>query len=331
MVAALKGKTETRSPDTVRLVSFEPSHSWIKRHDSEGTLMIQAGYRVNPVGMFLKNDENPLVVYAGSRRWYGAIACQGQHESPLNVRKTDTSFLEGSFAAALRPTDHGKDLVVVVSHWDLDESEKMAKFLEGRQFDVTRNGTVIQCKVVKAIAELEGRGSYYLVRGQLRPGSSLLVEMGYGTAEEWVIDQDGNFSGKASDTLSVGKLAEKIANDPTVRSQLMGIAEAAVNQELISKALRSGTLGKMDAQTWSLVKTKYVTAWVESVKAYIRKTYAAELQTVSNVILTGGGAALLKDRLPAAFLIPDSPETASVRGCYQHYLSLVGGALDAQI
>ena len=100
-----------------RLVSFENSNSWIKRHDAEGTLLIQAGYRENPNSNSFTDDENPIVIISGARpRWYGEMACQGAHTKLHGRNKVETA--REAFAATLRPTDDGRDLIVIASHWD---------------------------------------------------------------------------------------------------------------------------------------------------------------------------------------------------------------------
>ena len=37
---------------------------------------------------------------------------------------------------------------------------------------------------------MEGLGSYHSVKGGLKGGSTLLIELGYGTAEIWFIEVD---------------------------------------------------------------------------------------------------------------------------------------------
>ena len=53
-----------------RLVSFENSNSFLKRHDSEGSLVIAAGHRENPGVHAHSDDENPILILEGQRpRW----------------------------------------------------------------------------------------------------------------------------------------------------------------------------------------------------------------------------------------------------------------------
>ena len=301
-----------------RLVSFEPSHSWIKRFDDEGTQIIQAGWKVNPTGRFFRDDVNPFVIFNGNQRLYGERACEGVHISPLNQRKEDIA--RDSFAASLRPSDDHKDLIVVVSHWNEQTGEAIAQSLLG-QYDVTRNGVRIRCTVKQAIAELEGKGAYYLVKSQLKPGKTLLFELGHGTSEEWIIGADGWVEGKATENLAVSKLVDTIAGDQLIRSHCLKLGEQEINRELIAKALRTGQFGSMPTEHWEVVKSGYVASWFDGLKNYLFKAYGSELQSISNIVFSGGGAALIRDRASAFAIVPDSPETASVRGAYYYHAS----------
>lgn len=304
-----------------RLVSFEPSHSWIKRFDDEGASIVQAGWKVNPTGRFFKDASNPHVMFNGTSKLYGERVCEGDHVSPLNQRKEDIA--RDAFAATLKPSDDTKELTVVVSHWHEETGHTIAARLYG-DYDVTVNGVRIQTTVKRAFAELEGKGAYYLVKPQLKPGKTLLFELGHGTSEEWIIDSDGFFNGHATENMAVSKLVDTIAGDRMIRSHCLRLGEQDVNRELIAKALRTGQFGSMPAEHWEAITRPYINGWFDSIKNYLLKQYGSELQSVSNIVMSGGGAALIRDRANGFALIPESPETASVRGCYYHHAAIVG-------
>ena len=318
----LKSQPSNETAQSLRVVSFEPSHSWLKRHDDEGTLVIQAGYVVNPTGRFKKDDENPLVIDGGIRRWYGVHACENDHVSPLYSRKETT--VVDSFKACLRPTDNGRNLHVVVSHWDEDTAHQMAQSLKG-SYRVTRNGENIWCNVIDVTPELEGMGAYYLCKPYLKKGKTMLIEMGHGTSEEWVIDSDGFASGKASEELAVSKLVKRIADDPQITAQALKLGEQQVNHDLIARALKSGSIGSMPIEKWQVIKGQHVEEWLSALKGYILKGHGSTLQNVSNIVFSGGGAALVASRLRAFAVVPDDPQTASVRGAYQHHHEKIHG------
>lgn len=304
-----------------RLVSFEPSHSWLKRADSEGVLTIQAGYRLNPTGRNRTDDENPLVLVDGQKRLYGAIACQGPHESPLSQRKEANPRM--GFAACLRPTDDGKDLIVIVSHWDEAVGNQIAHALKG-QYSVTRNGHQINCTVVDAIAQLEDQGTYQLMKPYLKPGKTLLIGSGHGTSQEWFVEEDGYFRGESTENLAVMKLANMISGDQNVRSAALRLGEQSVNPDLIAQALRTGVFGSLPTEHWEAIRDKYVAQWYDSFKNYLLKNHGPELQSTANIVFSGGGAELLRSRVGKFALIPEDAQTASVRGAYKHHSAVLG-------
>lgn len=320
--------TETKTAPTTskhaRLVSFENSNSWIKRHDSEGTLLIQAGYRENPSGYKKTNAENPIVVCGSTRRWYGERACQGAHQRIHGRSKLDTA--REAFTAALRPTDDRRDLIVVASHWDVSNLDELKAALIG-QYKAIVNGVEIQCNVTEVLPIPEGLGSYHAIAPRLNPGQTLLLELGFGTCEELIIGSDGELEeASAQDSLGIAQLAGAIANDPVVRNLALDNA-SEVNLSAISAALQAPTFGRIDEAQWQSIKAKYVTAHLKALQARVRVMFADRSQTVTNMVLTGGGAALLagfQPKLRDVFLIPENPQTASVRGAYEYQLSRVG-------
>ena len=318
--------TSTATAKHTRLVSFENSNSWLKRHDDEGTLVIQAGY-TESIGMMAKgNDENPIVISGSSKRWYGSKACLNDHKRIHGLDKIATA--KESFTACLRPSDHGRDLIVIASHWDYGNLSDLKTALLG-QYKVIRNGETIQCTVTQVLPVLEGLGSYEAVKPKLDHGYSLLIEIGYGTAEEWLIDESGEVvDGNPVTALGVAKLVTSIAADPSVKTGL-GITSnsTSVNLSLISAALQSETLGKLTADQWRAIKRKHVNAWFEMIQAHISTKYESQSQNLVNLILTGGGAALLKSVKPDViefFTIPDRPQVASVIGAYESQMAKVG-------
>ena len=320
--------TEIKTLETskhTRLVSFENSNSWIKRHDSEGTLLIQAGYRENPNANSFTDDENPIVVVSGARpRWYGEMACQGAHTKLHGRNKVETA--REAFTATLRPTDDGRDLIVIASHWDKPALEALKTALTG-QYKVIRNGRTIGCTVTQVLPILEGMGSYEAVKDRLQPGATLLIELGFGTSEQWVIDSKGRIiSGQTVNEFGMNRLCGSIANDPAVRG-LCADNSGADNPSLISQALREETIGRIKPDIWKTLKATYGGEFLRSLQGYLRTQFADQSQSISNIVLTGGGASFLQSIQPKvsqAFIIPDGPQTASVKGAYDAQWTKVG-------
>jgi len=309
-----------------RLVSFENSNSFLKRHDSEGTLIIQAGYRENPSDAAHSDDQNPIVIIDGKTpRWYGSIACQAAHVRSFERSKIETA--REAFAACLRSSDDGRDLIVVASYWDKRDFPAMEKALKG-QYRVIKNGVEIQCRVTQVLTVVEGIGSYWDVESRLQPGQTFLLEIGFKTAEEWVIDEDGRIvDGRPVTQLGILNLVNAISNDPIVKAALGdGDRSDSVNLSLISAGLQKPSIGRISPETWQAIKVKYATEYFKSLKGYLKAQYGTQFQAMSNLILTGGGAALLdsvKPEITKLFVIPNHPQTASVRGAYAHQLAKV--------
>ena len=113
------------------------------------------------------------------------------------------------------------------------------------QLGIIRNGVKIQCAVTQVIPTMEGLGSYHSAKDQLKDGSTLLIELGYGTAEIWFIDETGRIVDGAPVTrLGVINLVKAIADDPTVRA-LTQDNSGTVNLSVISQALQQDTLGRI--------------------------------------------------------------------------------------
>ncbi|MBD2034020.1 hypothetical protein H6F76_03010 [Leptolyngbya sp. FACHB-321] len=326
VLTTLPKQLQTRAKHT-RLVSFENSNSFLKRHDSEGTLVIQAGYRENPSDSAHADDENPIVILNGTApRWYGSIACQGQHIRSFERSKLETA--REAFAACLRPSDDGRDLIVVASYWDRKDLPAMERALLGT-YNVIRNGESICCTVTQVLTVVEGIGSYWAVESRLQHGQTFLLEIGFRTAEEWLIDETGRvIDGRPVTQLGIFNLVNAIANDATVRATLSnGDRSDSINLSLISAGLQRQTIGRLAVDQWQAIKTKYASEYLKSLKGYLRTQYASIYQSTANSVLTGGGAALLlnlQPRLSDLFVIPQEPQTASVRGSYARQLSKVG-------
>jgi hypothetical protein len=274
--------------------------------------------------MAARDNANPIVLINGQcPRWYGSRACGGQHVSIFGRSKIDTA--RDSFAATLQPSDHGRDLIVVASHWDRDEFPALVRALSG-QYRVIRNGESIQCNVAQVLPTLEGMGSYHAVKANLNQGQTLLLEIGYGTAEVWLIDAAGDVvDGRPVDALGISALVKAIAADPTVRG-LVQDESGTVNKTFISAGLQQPTLGKIGEANWTAIKAKYAGEFLKTLQGHVKTEYGDDLQTINNLVLTGGGAALLKAIQPkvgSVFVIPDRPQTASVRGSYDHQMSRV--------
>ena len=316
-----------------RLVSYEPSNSWIKRVDSEGEMVIQSawcdlgrtkmGYET-PKG----RNRSPIVVRGDSRRIYGSRAClERGHITPDKAAKDQHA--RDWFYATLRPSDSFCDITIVVSHWDQEVGREMAKSLMG-EYNAIVNGHEVQgARVVNVIPILEGFGTWHLMNasGQLQPGSTLLIELGQGTSENFMFSADGDVTGEVTEDLCVRNLVQRLADHPTMLA-LSGSASQGFNPALITSALATGQSPsqKLTLERWEAIRESVVDEWASEVFHYICNTHSDRLQHVANVVICGGGAALLGDRIQPPFSVPSCPELASVSGAYQWGLSRIAAA-----
>ena len=325
MIATTAQIQDFKTAKHTRLVSFENSNSWLKRFDDEGILVIQSGYSESIDDVVTGDDANPIVIVGSGRRWYGSKACQGHHTRIHGRDKVGTA--RESFTACLRPSDDGRDLIVIASHYNSRELKDLKAALEG-QYKVIRNGEEIRCRVTQVLPVLEGMGSYEAVKPKLEPGNTLILEIGYGTVEGWLIDNSGDiYGGRPGTDLGVSKLVDRLSKDATARSGLGLVSGKSANLSTISAGLQAETLGKLSIDQWSALKRKYINSWFDEIQSHIGLSYEAELQNVANLVLTGGGAALLKSVKPDViefFTIPDRPQVASVIGAYNLQYSKVG-------
>ena len=324
MIAESIKINDYKTAKSPRLVSFENSNSWLKRHDSEGTKLIQAGYKLNPNAIEQRNrdESNPIVVVAGQPpRMYGVKACTGNYTPMNGLSKIETA--RDSFTACLRESDHERDLHVVASHWDIENLEALESALKG-QYKAIVNGKEIRCTVASVTVLEEGLGSFHAVRSQLKPGSTLVLEMGFGTCETWLINEDGQiYDGKAIDKLGVSALCSELATDPQLRALSQDNANA-ITPALISRYLADGHPSRINPEAWEKLKSQYATEHLKRLQAELKTEWASKLQDVPNIVFTGGGAALLasvQPKLRQLFVIPDGPQTASVRGSYEMQMS----------
>ena len=329
---ATKQKTATQAPTTKapslppRLISFENSHSWIKRCDDQGTSLLQAGYAFNPprsvVESVPRNGNNVVVNVNGKTRLYGEYACCNLTGKTLDKGdKADSA--RDSFTAMLKPSDSFRELIVVASHWDRSKAKELCRSLEG-DYRAIVNGKEIITRVVKTIPILEGEGTYHLLKGQLAQGDTLLYELGFGTTERRLIQEDGNVAGHDPDeSLAIRRLIDTIANDPHIRSCLTQKQQQTSNIALLSNALKTGHLPRLK-QPWEIVVRPYIEDWVQSLKDSLLDD--PNTATAENWVLTGGGAAIAKPYLGDLCTIPEDPQTASVRGGYSYGVQVIANA-----
>ena len=140
------------------------------------------------------------------------------------------------------------------------------------------------------------------------------------------VDEDGNpYDGRAIDKLGIASLCSELIQDAQIRSLSQDNANA-ITPAFISRYLADGHPSRIHPDIWSKLKGQYATEHLKRLQAEIKNEWASKLQDVPNIIFTGGGAALLasiQPKLRQVFIIPENPQTASVRGSYDRQMSKV--------
>jgi hypothetical protein len=123
--------------------------------------------------------------------------------------------------------------------------------------------------------------------------------------------------------LGVSALCSELATDPQLRALSQDNANA-ITPALISRYLADGHPSRINPEAWEKLKSQYATEHLKRLQAELKTEWASKLQDVPNIVFTGGGAALLasvQPKLRQLFVIPDGPQTASVRGSYEMQMS----------
>jgi hypothetical protein len=304
----------------MKRIAFEPSNSWLKRCCERGTLLIQAGWNSPPRnGRKTDDNENPTVVSGNLKRQYGRKALSRTGASCFDFSKKEDEaqrFLE----AVLLPEDDGQDIELVVSHWDATTLDSLQDRLKG-DYTVIRNGHKISCRIKETVTLFEGEGTYLAAKaaGNLNPGDTLVIEIGFGSSEFWMFDCHGNPEGDPITEFSVSRLVEAIANDDNTRI-LFGVTAGEKPDTPRISALLKGASAEdaIDLNVWRSIRKRHVTEWAKAFNAYLTKHYAREIRTAGTIVLTGGGAEILRpvySKVPK-FHVPHEAQTASVKGAF---------------
>lgn len=307
----------------MKRIAFEPSNSWLKRCCDNGVLLVQTGWNtILRHGRNTDDDENPKIIRGSFKRQYGRKALErtGASGFDFNIKEEEA---RNYFEAVLLPEDDGKEIELVLSHWDFEKLETLQSRLEGT-YSFFRNGKPINCTVKKTIGLLEGEGSYLLAKknGRLNPGKTFVVEIGFGSVEFWVIDSSGTPEGEAITEFGVYRLADSIADDDNTRI-LFGVTAGEKPDIARISALLKGVTPEdaIDLNVWKSIRKRHVMDWVKAFNAYLTKRFASEVRNAGTIVLTGGGAEILRpvfEKSPK-FYIPHNAQTASVTGAF-HYV-----------
>lgn len=314
---------QKKSP--IKNVSFEPSNSWLKRWDADGGHTVQACWEDNPPRQLSgkRYPNSPIVVSGKSVRRYGEKACLGKHYGTFTQGKENN--IRQQLEAILKPEDNLQRLRVSIAFWDMEQAEKLAKEIEG-SYNITINGSTVACEVVEAVPMLEGWGTFHLLknRGQLSRPDTILVDLGFGTSQIWVFaDGEDEPEGLALQDLAVARLAQMIADDRTLRGLLRVSASESISLSLVSAAIRNGGMKALEKDVWDSIAKPYICLWRKEVLGYLKNNLGSQMQSLPNIVFTGGGANLMRGSKVA--IVPEESQLASVQGAWMFLEARHGG------
>lgn len=315
------------APVETQTIAIELSNSQGKRYDGTGDpLIVQAAW-THTIPRTARgkgtNTSPQLVTMPKSERvWFGELAAEREHQSVANSARGKAELARFLLMPLLLPSDMG-DLKLVMSYHSLFDREAVDQLEAVKGFyRFTRNGSEVCCNVSDIELVPEGMGAYWLgcEDGNLSPNlKTLAVELGYRTSEVWVIKDGEIVAGEPIEELGVYNLAKEIADDDIIRASILGSVSgsASVNPSQIAIALKRGILAK--TPQWEMVKKPYIDRWADKVLGRILTDYSSDLNTIEQIVFSGGGAMLIRNRLTAAgFHVDRNADTASLRGAYRY-------------
>ena len=327
-------KIDTASA-TSKLVAIEISNSQNKRYDGSGEPLIVQSVWKDKIPLISKGkgtETSPQIATKTRQYWFGEMAANGEHISVANTAQDKSCYVRLLLSSLLLPTDRTVKLIMSYhSPFDTEAIERIKQDCLGVHSFV-RNGKDVRVTVSDVEIVPEGIGALWLARKNGVPeATTLTVELGYRTGEPWIVNAEGQIiGGQPLEDLGIYYLCRSIADDESVRAAILGMITSSrqVNPSQIAIALRTGVLPKMHPDRWQAIANSYIKRWADKAIGRIMTDYASELDNVEQLVFSGGGAMLARERfLKAGIHVDDRADTASVRGMY--YRAKAGLSLDA--
>lgn len=324
-----------------KLISIEISNSQGKRYGEgdKDPLIVHSAWThtIDRVSRGKGTQSSPQIqTNDGESVWFGETTALGDHQSIATLGKDKSEIAKFLMMPLLLPSDNGGahdgHLRIVMSHhsyFDPTVKQRIESQILGRH-QFTRNGQSVDVTVDAVDLVPEGVGAYWLASelGQLKPGYSLTIEIGYRTTEVWLVDDAGEPIKGEPIQFGVFNLASAIASDDEVRIALLGTTDTPkqVKDSQIAISLKQGKIAKIDAAKWEAIKDRHLNRWKDDVIGMVFSQHESSLSQAEQILFSGGGAMLLRERLLRAnpnFWVDSDAQTASVRGSYYHFLNRV--------
>lgn len=320
--------------DRPKVIAVELSNSQGKRFSATDpeVLIIQAAWThtIDRVARGKGTQTSPQLVIDGEPVWFGEIPAQGDHTSIANLTKDKSEASGFLLKPLLLPEDSGDVHLICSYHstFNTELCEAIKRQLMGVHRFI-RNGQEVAVNVTGVTLIAEGLGAFWLALSNdaIARKKTLVVECGYRTVEAWIVTGDGDIiGGDVLEDFGVYYLASEIAADDHIRAAILGSATTSrqINPTQIAIALKTGELAKVSKPQWEAISRKYIDRWYDRLLGRLTTDYASELTTVEQIVFSGGGSMLVRDKLIAAGIVVDSDAaTASIRGAFWQYASTV--------
>lgn len=285
-------------------LSLDIGNSTIIGATEQGTRIIRSlvAIQKNDDSRSFGSEDTPVITIQGVRYRIGADNLELKHHSLAEGAKESYGLLA---LATVVPAAVDR-LHVLVSHYDLNTAHSIAKDLTGTlEFVLDRGlgpkGYRFPCT---AEAVTEGEGAFALVRDRLKPGSTVVVEIGLGTVEILPFSSQGRQLDYKSYDFGVKWIIDRLIETAP---------KTLKNRALIESYIEQGT----EIPGWPGFPEQlnmYVRTWFSDLRAKIHEHCT---DSVGNLVFSGGGAALVRRELPNSehlILFPENPRTASAVG-----------------
>ncbi|MEM1425844.1 MAG: hypothetical protein AAGF75_04750, partial [Cyanobacteria bacterium P01_H01_bin.130] len=215
---------------------------------------------------------------------------------------------------------------LVVTHHDYDDPNVEAalrKALQGsHEFARAGQEHILSVETVTVAPESYGVWHLAYPDGE-HTALTIIIDIGGGTWNAAVLDHKGNPITKTGEKKGgVVNLAGQMALDDRLLKPVRARGASKPNIPAIMNGLASDNRYFGDpAIDWSGWCGYYVNEWWDSLRGTVLIEFEDWKDRCDRIILTGGGAHLLKDRYQAskAILIPKAPHLASITGTFKHY------------
>ncbi|OKH56264.1 hypothetical protein NIES2101_00320 [Calothrix sp. HK-06] len=262
--------------------------------------------------------DSPSVEIDGKKLILGNRAIKQKQQATAAERgKSATEIVKPFLFAGLTADFDGTVRFLVPERHDWDEDSIRKALIAANPHEVVVNGKVYKhrVKAVDFYLETDIAVSHAYAQGKLdADGDTLAIDIGGGTTNFVVMTPDGDVLARRS-IPKVGGVS--LAND-VINSDLMqqyAKRESAVfNTSKLMDAIADGSLSYGRRYDFSSVFPGLLENWFNNLIDSIQTSVNAYMADVTNVMIIGGNANLVRDKLGSkpGFYIPENPQLSNI-------------------